>query len=113
MIAVTQSTEGQHPGRKQVAPRLADTQSAGVAHSTSEFHSRGATVPLCTTRFARYIGRVGALAFALGIGVAVANSPGVAWASPNESDGSSTEKGSDATSNTKTSTERTSTTQAN
>ena len=31
---------------------------------------------------AKYIGRVGALAVALGIGMAVATTPGVAWASP-------------------------------
>ena len=34
---------------------------------------------------ARYIGRVGALAVALGIGTAVANTPGVAWAEPDSS----------------------------
>ena len=34
--------------------------------------------------YATYIGRVGALAVALGIGVAVANTPGVAWAEPSD-----------------------------
>ena len=34
---------------------------------------------------ATYIGRVGALAVALGVGVAVANTPGVAWAEPSDS----------------------------
>lgn len=33
-----------------------------------------------SSRYARYVGRVGALAFALGVGVAVANDPGVALA---------------------------------
>ncbi|WP_319436662.1 Ig-like domain-containing protein [Mycobacterium sp. RTGN5] len=33
-----------------------------------------------SSRYARYVGRVGALAFALGVGVAVANNPGVATA---------------------------------
>ena len=33
-----------------------------------------------SSRYARYVGRVGALAFALGVGVAVANNPGVALA---------------------------------
>jgi hypothetical protein len=33
-----------------------------------------------SSRYARYVGRVGALAFALGVGVAVANNPGVAVA---------------------------------
>ena len=45
--------------------------------------------------YATYIGRVGALAVALGIGVAVANTPGVAWAEPSDSSpsGSSVESG--------------------
>ena len=34
--------------------------------------------------FARHVGRVGALALALGIGTAVAGTPGVAWADPTE-----------------------------
>ena len=38
---------------------------------------------------ARYIGRVGALAVALGIGAAVANTPGVAWAEPDSTANSS------------------------
>ena len=37
----------------------------------------------------RYIGRVGALAVALGIGTAIAAPAGLAWASPTESDTSS------------------------
>ena len=44
--------------------------------------------------YSTYIGRVGALAVALGIGVAVANTPGVAWAEPSESS-SSKESSSD------------------
>ncbi len=32
--------------------------------------------------YAMYVGRVGALAVALGIGIAMANTPGVAWAAP-------------------------------
>ena len=35
--------------------------------------------------YAIYIGRVGALAVALGVGVAVASTPGVAWAEPTDS----------------------------
>ena len=42
--------------------------------------------------YAAHIGRVGALAVVLGIGVAVANTPGVAWAEPTDS-GSSVESG--------------------
>ncbi len=39
------------------------------------------------TAYAKYIGRIGALAVSLGVGVAVATTPGVAWASPDaESD---------------------------
>lgn len=43
------------------------------------------------TGAARFVGRVGALAVALGIGVAVANSPGVAFAAPSDAGGSSSE----------------------
>ncbi len=38
--------------------------------------------------YGRYVGRVGALAVALGVGVAVANAPGVAWADDSSSAGS-------------------------
>lgn len=41
------------------------------------------------TGAARFVGRVGALAVALGIGVAVASSPGVAFAAPSDAGGSS------------------------
>jgi hypothetical protein len=41
-----------------------------------------------SSRYARYVGRVGALAFALGVGVAVVNSPGVALADTGTSSGS-------------------------
>ena len=41
------------------------------------------------SRYARYVGRVGALAFALGVGVAIANNPGVAVADTGNSTGSS------------------------
>jgi large repetitive protein len=67
----------------------------------------------------RYIGRVGALAVALGIGTAIATPAGFAWASPAESDtasatsdasagGSATGAASDQTSTKDTSTESTS-----
>ncbi len=41
------------------------------------------------SRYARYVGRVGALAFALGVGVAIADNPGVAVADTGDSTGSS------------------------
>lgn len=37
-------------------------------------------------KYAIYVGRVGALAVALGIGIAVAHTPGVAWAAPETGD---------------------------
>jgi hypothetical protein len=46
--------------------------------------------------YARHVGRVGALAVALGVGAAVASSPGIAYADPSEGGASS----SDATSST-------------
>jgi len=39
--------------------------------------------------YARYVGRVGGLAVALGVGVAVATTPGVAWAEPTDPGSSS------------------------
>jgi VCBS repeat-containing protein len=45
--------------------------------------------------YARYVGRVGALAVALGVGVAVATAPGVAWADEG-ADSASTSAGSDS-----------------
>ncbi len=42
-----------------------------------------------TTAYAKYIGRVGALAVALGVGGAVAATPGVAFAEPTDSSSSS------------------------
>ena len=50
---------------------------------------------------ARFVGRVGALAVALGIGAAVASSPGIAWADPNESDSSAASASSTDTASTK------------
>jgi YVTN family beta-propeller protein/VCBS repeat-containing protein len=55
------------------------------------------------TGYSSYVGRIGALAIALGIGVAIATPAGVAWASPADSDspsGTSTDPGSGASANT-------------
>ena len=41
--------------------------------------------------YARYIGRVGGLAVALGVGFAVATTPGVAWAEPDAGSASSSD----------------------
>ena len=43
------------------------------------------------TGAARFVGRVGALAVALGIGVAVASSPGIAFAAPSDAAGTSSD----------------------
>lgn len=45
-----------------------------------------------STGAARFVGRVGALAVALGIGVAVASSPGIALAAPSDANGASSGK---------------------
>ncbi len=51
--------------------------------------------------YAKYVGRVGGLAVALGVGVAVATTPGVAWAGPETgSTGTSTSDTSDSTTGT-------------
>jgi acetyl esterase/lipase len=49
--------------------------------------AHAAALPI-STGYARYIGRVGALAVALGIGAAVASTPGVALAGPDNADSS-------------------------
>src|SRR6185312_4806971 len=47
---------------------------------------------------AKYIGRVGALAVALGVGAAIANTPGVALADPSDSGSTSSPAASDSSS---------------
>src|SRR4029077_3383444 len=47
---------------------------------------------------AKYIGRVGALAVALGVGAAIANTPGVALADPSDSGSTSSSSASDSSS---------------
>ncbi|MFG1931307.1 Ig-like domain-containing protein [Mycobacterium sp. NPDC048908] len=49
------------------------------------------------TRYGRYVGRVGALAVALGIGSAVAAPAGVAWATGDDAAAASTSSGADTT----------------
>ena len=50
--------------------------------------------------YGRFVGRVGALAVALGIGAAIANSPGVAWAQDGPSGASDSSSGGTGTSDT-------------
>src|SRR3954467_6156344 len=47
--------------------------------------------------YAKYVGRIGGLAVALGVGVAIATTPGVAWAGP---DGGGTDTSTSDTSTT-------------
>jgi hypothetical protein len=49
--------------------------------------------------YGRFIGRVGALAVALGIGAAIANSPGIVWAQDGSSGASDSSSGATGTSN--------------
>ena len=53
--------------------------------------------PRATKGFARYVGRVGALAVALGIGAAVATSPGIAVAVPDNAGSTGPSAGSEST----------------
>jgi YVTN family beta-propeller protein len=74
-------------------------------HAPQPAQNMSAAYRLARTRYATYIGRVGALAVALGIGTAVATSPGVAWATPDgdsstTSDSSATSTGDADTSDT-------------
>ena len=50
--------------------------------------------------YAKYVGRVGALAVALGIGTAVTSTPGVAWAAPSDSDSSASTNSANDTAKT-------------
>ncbi len=52
---------------------------------------------------AKYIGRVGALAVALGVGAAIANTPGVALADPSDSGSTSSSSASDSSSKSESS----------
>src|SRR5688572_10252523 len=52
----------------------------GGAHRGGGRHRRPTAQSQPHSGYARHIGRVGALAVALGIGAAVASTPGVAWA---------------------------------
>ena len=104
--------------KRGTAPAATDTDFSGrVTSSTFVVQSRAVAVTLPKTRFARYIGRVGGLAVAMGIGIAVAHSPGVACASPSKPHGASTDRGPDATgagaTNTKTTARSATTSHAN
>src|SRR6185312_8698461 len=59
---------------------------------------------------AKYIGRVGALAVALGVGAAIANTPGVALADPSDSGSTSSPSASDSSSDSPSKSESSSTT---
>lgn len=60
-------------------------------------------------RYGRYVGRVGALAVALGIGSAVAAPAGITWATPDEAADTSTSAGTEATTETTSDTQTPST----
>lgn len=70
----------------------------GNHQTESTRNARNAPIaPSSIGAHSRYIGRVGALAVALGIGVAVATSPGVAWADDASGGGESATTGSGTT----------------
>ena len=54
--------------------------SSNQLNSPQRIHGRTPSLATTPTGYGRFIGRVGALAVALGIGAAIANSPGIAWA---------------------------------
>lgn len=95
----------QIPDLNSTNPRA--TRAAGCAPPTPTIRPATST-PRTVSVYARYIGRVGALAVALGVTGALATNPGVAWAddtaSKTGSSSSSTDadSGSTATKNTKT-----------
>src|SRR5215472_3484842 len=66
--------------------------------------------PRASRGFARYIGRVGALAVALGIGAAVATSPGIAVAAPDTTGSAGSSSASESSSRQQDSTSDTTTT---
>lgn len=67
-----------------------------MSNADSKRHHRAA--PVTSAAYARYIGRIGALAVALGVGMAVATTPGVAWATPDTENNSSDSAGTAANS---------------
>src|SRR5258708_32054804 len=84
-----QSAHGRHRASNRAGAQPPPAMTAALSWPRS---SRG---------YAKYIGRVGALAVALGIGTAVATSPGLAWAT--DGDPSTTSTGdADATNTTGT-----------
>ena len=87
-------------------PRSLDG-SAATQRAANSLSSRSAySKPTTPTAYAKYIGRVGALAVALGVSGAVATTPGVAWADDSSSgSSSSTASESDPTASTSTSDE--------
>ena len=92
-----QATSAQPTRRKSL-----DTAVAASMRSSENSHTARRAKPSrnVTTVYGKYIGRVGALAVALGIGGAIATTPGVAWA-----DGTSSESNSSATSSESNSSE--------
>ncbi|MCW2557535.1 MAG: hypothetical protein JWP55_1499, partial [Mycobacterium sp.] len=58
-------------------PTIDGVSFRGLQPSRSPRHARKVE-----TTYAKYVGRIGALAVSLGVGVAVATTPGVAWAAP-------------------------------
>ena len=66
---------------------------AGSGRSSSELSGTSALGLPKSQGCARHIGRVGALAVALGVGIAVASSPGVAWATTDGTNATSVDNG--------------------
>ena len=85
------SPPAQATGVQPTRPKSLDTAAAALMRSSENPHAACRSKPSrrVTTVYGKYIGRVGALAVALGIGGAIATTPGVAWADDTASESNS------------------------
>ncbi len=101
--ALVYSVPGVNPPAQSLVRRVTGrTGSEWVPSGTPATHAEPSEHPVL--QYAEYIGRVGLLAAALGVGAAVANVPGIAWAEPTDS-GSTTSSTSTAATSESTTTE--------
>src|SRR5690242_2898178 len=82
--ALVYAVPGVRPPAQSLVRRVTGRTGSGwVPSGTPATHSEPSENPVL--QYAEYIGRVGLLAAALGVGAAVASVPGIAWAEPTDS----------------------------
>src|SRR6478752_3843796 len=93
------SESDRHTRKRSKCIRKQRTLIPSSNHLVGPHHGRTPFLATTPTGYGRFIGRVGALAVALGIGAAIANSPGIAWAQDGPSGASDTSSGGAGASN--------------